>query len=115
MGKRESVITFCGVCVYFTLDILWIRFYRISLYWDIGKERHRDHRGRFRLTHQSINDLRVWVLISGQELGDLPVIHPAPDEEIHTDAENVGFGATLSLTDMRTGVAGNLASQGIWS
>lgn len=112
---RKSVAHFSGVCVSLTLAMPWARFYTRSLYWDMSSRRERDQRGRIRLSHQSVRDLRKWKKLSNQELAGRPMVPPSPSAAIHTDAADVGYGGTLNTTDLRPGVDGQWHAQGIWS
>lgn len=118
-GKRwvtsQRLRSFCGVCVSLTLAMPWARFYTRALYWDLGSNRPRDNRGRCRLSHQSIKDLRFWKGLAEHDLGGRPMTQPVPQAAMHTDAADMGFGGTLNTDDLRQGVPGMWCSQGVWS
>ena len=113
--QRDSVARFCGVCVSLSLAMPWARFYTRSLYWDVSFRQPRDSRGRVRLSHQSITDLRKWRELSKTELAGRPMTPPRPTASIHTDAADVGYGGTLNVEDLSAGVPGKWKAQGIWS
>ena len=100
MGGRwvsvKKLPHFCGVCVSLTLAMPWARFYTRSLYWDMSGSRPHDDRYRCRLSHQSIRDLLKWKSLTGQELSGGPMVPTQPTAAIHTDAADLGFGATLN-------------------
>lgn len=62
-GRRyvvaDSVRSFCGLCASFTLAMPWCCFYTRALF-DSLMSGKRDARGRVRLNHQAISDLRFW-------------------------------------------------------
>lgn len=118
-GRRwvsvSKVQTLCGTCASLSLALPWARFYTRSLYWDVGAGRARDSRGRCRLSHQSIRDLRFWKKLAGPEMDGRPMIPAAPQAAMHTDAADVGYGGTLNNVDLSPGVAGMWSDQGVWN
>lgn len=118
-GRRwvspKVVEHFCGVCVSLSLAMPWARFYTRALYWDLSCRIRRDGRGRIRLSHQSIRDLRVWRRLSATELGGRPMTPMTVDAAMHTDAADMGYGGTLNASDHRPGVQGEAHTQGVWS
>lgn len=119
LGRRwvsaSAVRTLCGTCISLSLALPWARFYTRSLYWDMGAGRARDSRGRCRLSHQAIRDLRFWKRLAGPEMEGRPVVPPSPQAAIHTDAADVGYGGTLNDKDLQAGVAGMWCDQGVWN
>jgi len=111
--SKKALATFCGVCVSLTLGMPWARFYTRSLYWDMSSGRRRDSRGRMRLSHQSLRDLKKWKDLSKQELQGRPIFPSTPTAAMHTDAADVGYGGTLNAEDLSPGVDGNWRAQGI--
>ena len=76
--------------------------------------RSRDARGRVRLSHQSIRDLRKWRDLSRQELSGRLVVPPPPQAAIHSDAADMGYGGTLRFDNLEQGIDGQWHAQGIW-
>lgn len=113
--RRDTVAHFCGVCVSLSLAMPWARFYTRALYWDMSSRQPRDPRGRIRLSHQSIRDLRRWKQLSTSELAGRPMTPPSATAALHTDAADVGYGGTLNVSDLRPGLPGQWNAQGIWS
>jgi hypothetical protein len=102
------------------LAMPFARFYTRSLYDDMkyyklkAQSNHAAARNgeRVRLSHQCIRDLKAWrKLTASERLGRS--IHPqASDGTMHTDAADVGCGATLGITG-NPGDAGLRESQGV--
>ena len=113
--SKAVVESFCGLCVSLTLAMPWARFYTRALYWDIAAARPRDRRGRCRLSHQSVRDLRFWRQLSGEKSTGRPILPPPVQASVHTDAADMGYGGTLNHQDHRPGVAGLWCDQGVWS
>lgn len=120
LGKRRVpaslVKSFCGTCVSLSLAMPWARFYTRALYSDTSGARKSDHRGRYRLSRQSLKDLRFWKTLSarGGEC-ERPIRPPSCQAALHTDAADMGYGATLNDTDLSAGAAGMWCEQGVWS
>lgn len=118
VGRRwvsaSAVTTLCGTCISLSLALPWARFYTRSLYWDIGARRARDSRGRCRLSHQAIRDLGFWKRLAGPEIEGRPLVPPAAQAAMHTDAVDVGYGGTLNDRDLQPGAAGMWCDQGVW-
>ena len=93
----------------------WERFYNRSLYGDMSGSRPHDDRNRCRLRHQSIRDLFKWKSLTAQELSGRPMVPTHPTAAIHTNAADLGFGATLNTQDLRPEIPGQWAEQGVWS
>ena len=110
----KKLTHFYGVCVSLTLAMPWARFYARSLYWDMAAGRSRDERGRVRVSHQSIRDLRKWRDLPRQELSGRPVVPPPPQAAIHSDAADMGYGCTLHFDNLEQGIGGQWHAQGIW-
>lgn len=119
LGRRwvsvKKLRHFCGVCVFLTLAMPWARFYTRSLYWDMSGSRPHDDRNQCRLSHQGIRDLLKWKSLTAQELSGRPTVRMQPTAAIHTDAADLGFGATLNTRDLRPGIPGQWTEQCVWS
>ena len=118
-GKRwvtkRQLTHFCGLCVSLTLAMPWARFYTRPLYWDMSSGRRLDHRGRVRLSHQSIRDLLTWKGLSRRELLRRSMRPFVPTASMHTDGADVGFGGTLNTQDLTAGIDGQWQAQGVWT
>ena len=119
MGRRRVCLTalahFCGVSVSLSFSMPRDRFYTRSIYWDMSTARAADHRGRCRLSHQFVKDLRICRELSKEEVPGRPIEPVPPDSARHTDAADVGYGRTLNLEDKCPGVDGPWHAQGAWA
>lgn len=119
LGRRmvnvNALRSFCGTCVSLSLALPWARFYTRSLYWDMSNKKTKDTRGRCRLSHQSVRDLRFWKRLAGPELEGRNIIPTSPDAALHSDAADVGYGGTLNDKDLTAGVSGLWSDQGVWN
>lgn len=106
--------TFCGTCVSLSLAMPWARFYTRALYWDLSGPREMDDRGRVRLSHQSVRDLRFWARLALDEHAERPIRKRAPQASLHSDAADMGYGGTLNTEDTTAGAAGMWVEQGVW-
>lgn len=113
--QSRTVACFCGTCVALSLAMPWARFYTRSLYWDMSSGRTHDGRGRCRLSHQSVRDLRFWRDLPESSLGGRELIRTEPQAAMHTDAADMGYGGTLNVRDLTAGAPGMWCGQGVWS
>lgn len=117
-GRRfvndQQLRKFCGVCVSLNLTMLWRRFYTCSFYDSLSNGR-RDARGLVRTTHQSMRDPRFWRKLAMDDSTRRSIRSPPPQASVHTDAADVGFGATLNFQDMCSGVRGMYVDQEVWT
>lgn len=121
-GRRrvstDSARSFCGICVSLTLSMPWARFYTRTLYSDVSGRGTSDVRGRSRFSLQSVRYLRFWRQLSSPScdvIFELPVrTHPV-EAAMHTDSADMGYGGTLSTTDMTAGAPGMWVYQGAWA
>ena len=71
-----------------------------------GSGSSRDARGRVRLSHQSIRDLRTWRDLSRKELSGRLVVPPPPKATFQSDAADMGYGGTLLSDNPEQGIDG---------
>lgn len=113
---RENVLaSFCGSAVSQLVPLPLARFFTRSLYdalKDGAPRRDRHPERTVKLSHAGLRNLQSWAKMLA---GDGRLIGGGkPSWCLHTDAADVGYGATLGQ-DMRAGSQGEVEVQGIWS
>lgn len=112
---------FLGKAISNLVPIPLARFYCRSLYDDVSKttrnaKAHKAQDSRWkkktRLSPESLQDLKTWSTLTA---GDGRLMYESEAGWcLHTDAADVGYGATLG-TDLMAGSRGPLEAQAIWS
>ena len=113
--QNRTLASFCGTCVSLGLAMPWARFYTRSLYWDMSAGRARDSRGRCRLSHQAVRDLRFWRDLLEASFEGRQLIRTKPMGAMHTDTADMGYSGTLNVRDLTAGVPGMWCTQGVWN
>lgn len=107
----HAVRTFTGLCISLLLDMPLTRIYTRSLYDSLNRGR-RNNQLRVRLNHQAISKLRFWKSLLASQVWR--PIHPAKlGAAVHSDALDVGYGATLNFDVFNAGVPGLYFNQSV--
>lgn len=90
VGLREAQ-AFAGLAQSCKLAIPLADHYLRRLYADLAL---CEHRGRVRLSHGAMQDLKFWVTLAAHNVG-APIWRPPADVRVFTDASSYAYGAVL--------------------